>query len=265
MHWRPSFEIGIESIDLQHKKLFHMICDFKNAINKQNMFQQMGTTLKFIADYTQKHFKSEEKFMRANNYPGYANHKVMHAELIKQTSEILIKIRNDKHVAPSQLLDFLMRWLLDHILEEDLKIKKHLENTEQKKIQKRLDIDEQKDWLITEALNKVKNQYRKKAISKEAYAEKKNKILMKYIHFEEKADNREVNNRIRKITYFYENRLISMKEELQYKALLFKNINLSTELARRKNAESKLNYLKSLYLNDLISLEMYEELIKAFN
>jgi hemerythrin len=259
MHWQPHFEIGIKTIDDQHKKLFTMVHDLKAAINKQNMYQQMATSLRFIADYTKIHFEAEEAFMKEIDYPNLENQQTMHADLIKQVSNILVKLKQGKHLFPSQLSDFLMQWLLNHILKEDKKIGKYILKQQQNEKQKRQRRYEKKELLTTEALNKITNLYKKETISTDEYAKKKKQILMNYVSIENKDDKREVKKRILKIEYFYEKKLITMEEERQFKALLFKNLNLPDELAKRKSKKSKLLYLESIFQDGLISSEIHEK------
>jgi hemerythrin len=259
MYWQPSFKIGVDHIDDQHKKLFDLFSDLKASINKKNMYRQMGITLKFIVTYTTRHFQSEEQYMKEVNYPRYEEQKALHADLIKQVTSFILKIKQGEHLLPSQLADFLSKWLSDHILKEDLKIKLFITNQEKKVHNERLRNYKKNELLTAKALKKIIKQHKNENMSNDDFIKKKNQILAKFVRFEEKIDYREIKNRMRVVESFYGKKLISLEEERRYKAQLFKNIELPNELEKRKGKKSKLNYLKSLYQDELISRKIYEE------
>jgi hemerythrin len=259
MQWQPSFKIGVDLLDDQHKKLFGLFNDLKAAINEKNMYQQMGITLKYIVAYTKEHFQSEEQYMKEVGYPHYEEQKALHTDLIKQVTNLILKIKKGEYLLSSQLADFLSKWLSDHILKEDLKVKLFITNQEKKVQNERLRNHKKQELLTTNALEKIVNQHNNENISDDEFIEKKNQILTKFVSFKKKADHREVKNRMRIIESFYGKELISLEEERRYKAHLFENINLSDELEKRKSKKLKLSYLESLYQNELISRKVYEE------
>lgn len=259
MYWQPSFKIGVDHIDDQHKKLFDLFSDLKASINEKNMYRQMGVTLKFIVTYTKGHFQSEEQYMKEINYPRYEEQKALHADLVKQVTSFILKIKKGEHLLPSQLADFLSKWLSDHILKEDSKIKLFITNQEKKAHKERLRNNKKKELLTTNALEKIIKQHKNETISDSDFIKEKNRILAKFVSFEERVDYRKIKNRMRIVESFYGKELISFEEQRRYKAQLFKNINLPNELEKRKGKKSKLSYLKSLYQDGLISHKIYDD------
>jgi len=259
MYWQPAFKIDVDLIDDQHRKLFDLFSDLKASINEKNMYQQMGITLKCIVAYTKEHFRSEEQYMKEINYPRYEEQKALHTDLIKQVTNLILKIKKGEHLLPSQLADFLSKWLSGHILKEDLKIKLFITNQEKKVQNERLQNHKKKELLTTKALEKIIKQHQNENISNDDFIKKKNQILKKFVNFKKKVDHREVKNRMHIIESFYGKDLISLEDERKCKAQLFKNINLSDELEKRKSKKSKLSYLKSLYQDELISHKIYED------
>ena len=81
--WNESLSVGIELIDEQHKMLIKRLNDVAEAIEKSQGPAQIVKTLDFLIDYTHFHFSTEEKHMKANNYPGIKEHLDKHEDLKK--------------------------------------------------------------------------------------------------------------------------------------------------------------------------------------
>ncbi len=122
MDWSKEYEIGIKVVDQQHEKLLDMINQLKGAIGKDNVTKIMGDILRGLVDYVKFHFDDEEKVMHRISYPEIERHKKLHKELVEEVAMILLKIKKGKVITPQELMDFLQRWLIDHIMTEDKKI-----------------------------------------------------------------------------------------------------------------------------------------------
>ena len=123
IQWQDDLSIGIGPIDAQHKKWIEHFNETSEAIASSKSQAQISKTLGFLADYTETHFYSEEKYMRENNYPAFAQHKAMHDEL-RATLTNLVRDYQEEG-ATQDLADaietFLGNWLLNHIREVDMK------------------------------------------------------------------------------------------------------------------------------------------------
>ena len=75
--------------------------------------------LKDLVGYTQTHFTDEERIMRTNGYPGYAEHKAKHDKL----TEKVLKVQKDYHEGNINItfdvMDFLENWVDKHIMGTD--------------------------------------------------------------------------------------------------------------------------------------------------
>jgi len=137
MKWKKEYEIGIEEVDNQHRKLVELINNYNKTISdkKINTSSEIGQVLIYLINYTDFHFKTEEKFMEKLNYPGINEHKEIHRGLIQKLKGILLKIKKKESYSPIEFYYFLMSWLNDHILGEDIKIRKYSSsNVTQEKI-----------------------------------------------------------------------------------------------------------------------------------
>ena len=123
IQWQDDLSIGIIPIDEQHKKWIEHFNQTSEAIASSQSQVQISKTLGFLADYTETHFSSEEKYMQENNYPAFADHKAMHDELRATLSNLVQEYQEEG--ATQDLADaietLLGNWLINHIREVDMK------------------------------------------------------------------------------------------------------------------------------------------------
>lgn len=120
--WNSSFEIGIEHIDNQHKRIVELLNKLQETLNQGVVGRELGEVLAGLVDYTRTHFADEEEFMRKIEFPEYDHHKKLHDRLTEQVVAILVKLKKGGNVNVRELMSFLKRWLIEHIVREDKKI-----------------------------------------------------------------------------------------------------------------------------------------------
>lgn len=124
MPWTPNLSVGVEMIDDQHKMWFEKADKLFEAGKNHQAKEYIGELLKFLDDYTQKHFADEEKYMLSIHYPEYEAQKKAHTAFIAE----LAKLRNDYKTSGGSLLVILnadqmvVDWLTKHISNMDKKI-----------------------------------------------------------------------------------------------------------------------------------------------
>ena len=77
--WEDRFNIGVEAIDREHKKLFGIInklLALKDQEDKSQWICQEG--IKYFKDHAMKHFTQEEAYMAAIHYIGFDTHRRIH-------------------------------------------------------------------------------------------------------------------------------------------------------------------------------------------
>lgn len=124
MEWYDSYAIGIEAIDKQHQELVLMVSRLQASLTTAKINQETGNAIKFLVDYTKKHFTDEEKLMQKIDFAELENHRKQHRKLIREITDILLGLKKGKSVDVYELIDFLTDWLLNHIKYEDKKIGK---------------------------------------------------------------------------------------------------------------------------------------------
>ncbi len=129
MKWQDSFSVGIEEIDNQHKKLISMINSLYKAIKKGEGQKILKDILEGLVQYVDEHFGTEERYMEEYNYPGYLAHKKEHDKFTEQVLKVYQEFEQGKPVVTIDLMEFLKKWLKNHILGTDKKyapfFKKH--------------------------------------------------------------------------------------------------------------------------------------------
>ena len=78
--WNDSLSVGIDLIDEQHKTLISKIADLDEALHTGRGPSEIVHILTFLMDYTELHFGTEERNMRAYDYPSLDAHVVKHEE-----------------------------------------------------------------------------------------------------------------------------------------------------------------------------------------
>ncbi len=126
--WNQVYTIGNESVDDQHKKLFSILNDLVDAIKTKKAKDILDKTIEELSNYTFYHFSAEEDYMEKIGYPELEDHKTFHKDLIEQLSDICNRIYGGHIDSTDELYRLLKDWIINHILNEDLKIKLFLES-----------------------------------------------------------------------------------------------------------------------------------------
>ena len=123
INWKDEFSVGVKEMDDQHKKLLAMI-------NKLIIEQKTLTDPKTIADlltemtdYAQVHFRAEEYLMAEYGYEQKTLQEKQHQAFIDKTISFCSASDIGPNILSTALLDYLGTWLVEHILQEDMKYK----------------------------------------------------------------------------------------------------------------------------------------------
>ena len=126
LEWNASFATGVERYDDAHKVLFQMINDLHDAMQQKRSKEAVGQILTGLAEYTISHFADEERVFAQTRYPGEAEHKRHHKQLVDQVVELQGKFDSGETLATQEVITFLQDWLINHIKAVDQKYSSHL-------------------------------------------------------------------------------------------------------------------------------------------
>lgn len=121
--WEDWFNIGVDVIDSEHKKLFgimNRLFMYKAEDAKSQWVCQEG--IKYFKEHSLKHFMDEEQYMASIDYIGFETHRNLHDNFRKKTLPALERELTKSSFSPEAIDHFLgvcAGWLLGHTLTED--------------------------------------------------------------------------------------------------------------------------------------------------
>lgn len=130
--WNDRFNVGVESIDNAHRRLFSIVSKLI-SLNEDPAKQQHACRegIKYFKNYTIKHFADEEAYMQSIGYGDYAIHKRLHDNLRDVTLPALeaeMEAHNYSVESVQHFLGICVGWLNAHIMIEDHAITGHTMN-----------------------------------------------------------------------------------------------------------------------------------------
>ena len=115
IEWKSDYNVGIDSIDQQHRKLINLINQLQTAVDYSTGEEFEREALDELVDYTKTHFGYEEGLMEKYGCPDFEPHKAQHRKMIAQVEAVLAEYEQDQDRAMNDALNFLKDWLIDHI------------------------------------------------------------------------------------------------------------------------------------------------------
>lgn len=117
------YRTGITLIDDEHRRLFEIIKETNDVIEAElvhDKFDAIVHILEELKDYTIMHFQDEERYMESIAYDGLALQRVAHTAFVDRLNEInLDDVDDHQKEYLEELIDFLLAWLINHILKMD--------------------------------------------------------------------------------------------------------------------------------------------------
>lgn len=117
--WRDTFTVRVAKMDMHHKRLL----EIGNAVLEHLRSDKRGGALiksiEALADYTGYHFAEEEALLSVYAFPGFAEHKAAHGELLSQVLELANGIRAGTRPDVDEFRHLFEAWIIHHILDED--------------------------------------------------------------------------------------------------------------------------------------------------
>ena len=121
--WRDEFNIGVETVDQEHRRLFKIINKlfaFREDEKDSQWTCQEG--IKYFKSHAVNHFNDEEAYMESIGYEGLEQHRRIHQSFREDTLPALEQELERTGYAPDSVDHFLgvcTGWLIGHTLTED--------------------------------------------------------------------------------------------------------------------------------------------------
>lgn len=117
--WDKKFLIDVEQIDKQHQNLVELVNHMYEYMKVGKGQEILEKVIKELLNYAKYHFADEELIMLENDYPEYDEHFEEHNKFIEKVENVYENFCSGKIGLTSDLLDFLKKWLTNHILITD--------------------------------------------------------------------------------------------------------------------------------------------------
>jgi len=126
MLWKDEYSTGVESIDEQHKTIFRITEDFREALQEGGGQRTYDIVLESLEVYCQGHFKFEEACMTEHRCPVAAENEDAHVKFRDVLEGFRTRYQAAGYDRPEayRLMDTIDQWLAEHICRIDV----HLRN-----------------------------------------------------------------------------------------------------------------------------------------
>jgi hemerythrin-like metal-binding protein len=119
--WKDDYSVQIKDIDNQHCGLIDQINMLHDAMKQRKGSEVIGTIVTELADYTQRHFMTEEQLFMKHGYPESAKHTREHNAFIDKVAGFQKDLKAGRVMLSMEVLNFLKEWLIGHIQIADKK------------------------------------------------------------------------------------------------------------------------------------------------
>lgn len=122
------YRTGIGFVDNQHKRLFDIIREAYELLHAEllhDKYDRIMDVLEELRDYTVQHFRDEEEYMAKLHYSGLEAQRYAHMLFVERLNEInLENLDDNQQEYLLDLVEYLLDWLVNHILKMDKRIPK---------------------------------------------------------------------------------------------------------------------------------------------
>lgn len=96
LEWNADLDTGVESIDIQHKRLMEMVNGvYDGMLSGKDGFPVLDVIGK-LKDYTSYHFSTEEQYMDKHDYPDANAHKLEHRGFEEKVAQVEADCKSGK-------------------------------------------------------------------------------------------------------------------------------------------------------------------------
>jgi hemerythrin-like metal-binding protein len=124
----PLLLIGVPSIDQEHEELLYLLVRLSHNPNANLRPEEISETLTGLGEQLGWHFRSEERIFGSCGMPraDVLRHVRAHHEIIEHCAQLNVDILGGKAVVVADVAQLLKVWIVDHLLEHDVKIQKYV-------------------------------------------------------------------------------------------------------------------------------------------
>jgi hemerythrin len=115
LDWNDSLSVNVPVIDEQHQELVRLINQLHEAMTQGQGHRVLGETVEGLIEYAQIHFRTEERYFDASDYPDSVAHKKKHEDFVVKVTDFKQGFDEGRLMMSLDVMDFLVDWLVKHI------------------------------------------------------------------------------------------------------------------------------------------------------
>ena len=123
LQWNKELEIGLDSVDTQHKQLIGMINELSIAIEYSQPNSALLPLVDRLQEYAHNHFQVESDIFDQYEYPDKSSHEAEHASFIDKVKYIRRQCELLDTPMSAKIREFLLHWFINHIKSNDMEYK----------------------------------------------------------------------------------------------------------------------------------------------
>jgi hemerythrin len=119
VNWNESMSVSVEVIDRQHQELLRLLNELHDAMTQGHGNTVLREIIEGLIEYTHTHFKTEESYFEACDYPDCAAHKQQHRDFVVKVMDFKQGFDEGRLMLTIDVMSFLGDWLVEHIQGSD--------------------------------------------------------------------------------------------------------------------------------------------------
>jgi hemerythrin len=121
--WNKDYDLGIPTIDGQHKELFQWIDKLTLSMYEGKGKEELLNVIEFLSSFVEEHFSYEEELMSRTPYPDLLLHKQKHREFINYFTSLKYEIakRGADNFLAIKVAKEILSWWEEHESQYDRK------------------------------------------------------------------------------------------------------------------------------------------------
>ena len=128
VEWSTDLETGIGVVDGQHRQYFNLLNDYlkkatENVSGSERTFDLLEK-FKFLYEYADEHFSTEEAIMKKAGYPDYESHREEHLHFLKHVEDLYSQMKTNgiNSSLGREVNYYIIEWFVEHIRFTDKKM-----------------------------------------------------------------------------------------------------------------------------------------------
>lgn len=116
---------------MEHRALFRQLDRLVENTHATPDSESFTEALTHLGVQIRAHFGNEEAVMQSFGLPDHdlAAHVEAHSEILRQYTDLNLALMNEKKLERSKVLAMIKQWIIEHLLEHDVKIRRFIPST----------------------------------------------------------------------------------------------------------------------------------------